>query len=228
MSTPELPPVETPPKIAKRSPVADASAASRPSGLGETLDPPGLYDPLEPLVDIIEPVPDAIQQLHFDLAQPQQAPHQQDHMVLRAPAQETPAEQTEAQETMRQQPDPQPARDMPEGSAVSRPVEVLVEVLDGTEPVDHKDPDVVQQFRKYFGVTMTFQQVMELFEKGEAPPTFVQSGKVMAFDTLLYSYDEFTGFYGNVAGAEAWNFAVFALGGPRLRDLLVQRSSTCC
>ena len=104
---------------------------------------------------------------------------------------------------MRQQPDPQPARDIPEGSAVSRPVELL----DGTEPVDHKDPEVVQHFQNYFGVTMTFQQVMDLFDKGEAPPTFVESGKVMAFDTLLYSYDEFTGFYGNVAGAEAWNFA---------------------
>ena len=54
---------------------------------------------------------------------------------------------------------------------------------------------------------------------------------VMWWDVMWY--DEFTGFYGNVAGAEAWNFAVtlwivFALGGPRLPDLLVQRSSTCC
>ena len=41
--------------------------------------------------------------------------------------------------------------------------------------------------------------MMGLFEKGEASSTFVQSGKVMAFDTALYSYEEFTMFYGNVA-----------------------------
>ena len=56
---------------------------------------------------------------------------------------------------------------------------------------------------------MTCEQVMELFEKGEAPPTFVQSGKfqVLAFDTNMYSYEEFTVFYGTVAGTEQWNFA---------------------
>ena len=80
--------------------------------------------------------------------------------------------------------------------------------LDGAEPVGHKDPGVVQLFQTYFGVIMTFQQVMGLFEKGEASSTFVHSGKVMAFDIAAVSnamtlpdctkVGECTMFYGNV------------------------------
>ena len=80
-------------------------------------------------------------------------------------------------------------------------------LLEVVEPVDHKDPEVVEQFQRFFGVTMTFEQVMTLFAKGEAPAAIVQSGKVMAFDSLLYSYDDFTRFYGTAAGANEWNFA---------------------
>ena len=123
----------------------------------------------------------------FDLAQIQKAPA--DRQVFQA--------------AMPQQLDLQPARAAPEGSAVSR----AGANADGTEPVDHKDPEVVEHFRRYFGVAMTFQQVMDLFDKGAEPTTFVPFGMVMAFDQELYSYEDFTNFYGEVAGAEAWNFA---------------------
>ena len=113
-----------------------------------------------------------------------------------------PADQV-PQEAIPQQADLPPARAAPEGSAVSR----AVALADGTEPVDHKDPEVVEHFRRYFGVAMTFEQVMALFDKGGEPTTFVPFGKVMAFDQELYSYGDFTNFYGNVAGPEAWNFA---------------------
>ena len=73
---------------------------------------------------------------------------------------------------MPQQLDLQPARAAPEGSAVSR----AGANADGTEPVDHKDPEVVEHFRRYFAVAITFQQVMDLFDKGAEPTTFVWHG----------------------------------------------------
>ena len=92
----------------------------------------------EPLQDIVQPVPDAIPQTQFDLPQFQQAP----------------TNRQVPQAAMAQQQDPQPA--------------AAAQSTDGTEPVDHKDPEVVQHFQHYFGVAMTFQQVMELFDKGGA------------------------------------------------------------
>ena len=143
-------------------------------------------------------MPDAIQQRDFDLTQLRPAPLQHQDRFHQGPA----------QEAMQQHLDPQPVGEMPEGSAASRPMGSLDGTEhDGTEPVDHKDPEVVQQFRTYFGVTMTSQQVMELFEKGEAPPIFVQTGKVMAFDTNMYSYEEFRMFYGTFTGTQEWDFA---------------------
>ena len=58
--------------------------------------------------------------------------------------------------------------------------------------------------RPFLGVAMTLEQVMTLFV---APAAFVQSGKVMASDSLVCSYDDFTRFYGTAAGADEWNFA---------------------
>ena len=215
MSTPEPPP----PKSGEPQ-----SAASRQSGPGSQtmhvdtrqeqpvavpvpkstiMYPPGLCDPFEPSMDICQPVPGAIQQRHFDLPQPQPAALQEasDRQAL---AHQDQPHQAPAQDATQQQ----PGGEMSAGSAASRPVALLDgREHDGAEPVDHKDPEVVRQFQKYFGIDMTCEQVMELFEKGEAPPTFVQSGKVLAFDTNMYSYEEFTVFYGTVAGTEQWNFA---------------------
>ena len=131
----------------------------------------------EPLQDIVQPVPGAIPQTQFALPQLQQAPT--DRQVPQA--------------AMAQQQNPQPA--------------AAAQSTDGTEPVDHKNPEVVQHFQHYFGVAMTFTQVMELFDKGAEPTTFVPFGKMMAFDQNLYSYEDFANFYGEVAGREAWNFA---------------------
>ena len=219
MSTPEPPPVVTRPKSGEPQ-----SPASRQSGPGSQtmhvdtrqeqpvavpvpkstiMYPPGLCDPFEPSMDICQPVPGAIQQRHFDLPQPQPAALQEasDRQAL---AHQDQPHQAPAQDATQQQ----PVGEMSAGSAASRPVALLDgREHDGTEPVDHKDAEVVRQFQKYFGIDMTCEQVMELFEKGEAPPTFVQSGKVMAFDTNMYSYEEFTVFYGTVAGTEQWNFA---------------------
>ena len=236
MSTPEPSPVMTHPKIGEPSSAASRRTDSggetahvdarqeqplaMPVPMNTLVYPPGLCDAFEPSMDISQPVPDAIQQRNFDLTQLRPAPLQHQDRFHQAPA----------QETMQQHVDPQPVGEMPEGSAASRPMGSLdgtehdgTEPVgsaasrpmgsldgtehDGTEPVDHKDPEVVQHFRTYFGVSMTSQQVMDLFEKGTAPPIFVQTVKVMAFDRHMYSYEEFRSFYGTVAGAQEWDFA---------------------
>ena len=228
MSTPEPSPVMTHPKIGEPSSAASRRTDSggetahvdarqeqplaMPVPMNTLVYPPGLCDAFEPSMDISQPVPDAIQQRNFDLTQLRPAPLQHQDRFHQAPA----------QETMQQHVDPQPVGEMPEGSAALRPMGSLdgtehdgTEPVgsaasrpmgsldgtehDGTEPVDHKDPEVVQHFRTYFGVSMTSQQVMDLFEKGTAPPIFVQTVKVMAFDRHMYSYEEFRSFYLSLA-----------------------------
>ena len=65
---------------------------------------------------------------------------------------QAPAKQRQAHEVMRQQPEPQPVREVPEGSAASR----LVELVDGTG-LDGAEPGTrIQRLSSGFKHTLVF------------------------------------------------------------------------
>eukprot|EP00434_Breviolum_minutum_P019424 symbB.v1.2.017127.t1/scaffold1268.1/size213459/8 len=208
-------------------PATDASAVPRVFGLGDRMHvdtpPPS---PESSRVDTPTPTSsmmlDPLPQTEFDLLQSQQAPSDRPlPQVPMSTMEVSPIVPEPLQDIVQPVPDAIPQtqfdlpqlqqaptdRQVPQAAMAQQQNPQPAQSTDGTEPVDNKDPEVVQHFQHYFGVAMTFTQVMELFDKGAEPTTFVPFGKMMAFDQNLYSYEDFTNFYGEVAGREAWNFA---------------------